>query len=104
LSVFTLLIEGFPQEMFVDDADQLAFALHPEPTSTDVLAILDRIAGRIARRDLRQCRGSIEPGRAMNATATTGWPAVGSSTGTAKTGPWRIAGSYAKNARSANAR
>jgi hypothetical protein len=37
-----------PDGVFIDDADRLAFALHPVPTSTDVLAILDRIARRLA--------------------------------------------------------
>ena len=39
-----------PDGVFVDDEDRLAFALHPVPTSTDVVAILDRIVRRLARR------------------------------------------------------
>jgi hypothetical protein len=39
-----------PDGVFVDDADRLAFALHPVPTSADVVAILDRIVRRSARR------------------------------------------------------
>jgi hypothetical protein len=42
---FHLLV---PDGVFADDDDQLAFALHPVPTSADVLAILDRIARRLA--------------------------------------------------------
>jgi hypothetical protein len=41
---FHLLV---PDGVFVDDEDRLAFALHPVPTSTDVVAILDRIARRL---------------------------------------------------------
>ena len=37
-----------PDGVFVDDEDRLAFALHPVPTSADVMAILDRIARRLA--------------------------------------------------------
>jgi hypothetical protein len=37
-----------PDGVFVDDDDRLAFAPHPVPTSTDVLAILNRIARRLA--------------------------------------------------------
>lgn len=44
---FHLLV---PDGVFVDDDDRLAFALHPVPTSADVLAILDRVVRRIARR------------------------------------------------------
>jgi hypothetical protein len=44
---FHLLV---PDGVLVDDDDRLAFALHPVPTSADVLAILDRIVRRIARR------------------------------------------------------
>jgi hypothetical protein len=44
---FHLLV---PDGVFVDADDRLAFALHPVPTSADVLAILDRIVCRIARR------------------------------------------------------
>jgi hypothetical protein len=39
-----------PDGVFVDDEDRLAFVLHPVPTSEDVMAILDRIVRRIARR------------------------------------------------------
>ena len=39
-----------PDGVFVTDENRLAFALHPVPTSTDVVAILDRIVRRIARR------------------------------------------------------
>jgi len=39
-----------PDGVFVDDKNWLAFALHPVPTSADVVAILDRITRRIARR------------------------------------------------------
>jgi hypothetical protein len=41
--------------VFVDDDDRLAFALHPVPTSADVLAILDRVVRRIARRLADDC-------------------------------------------------
>jgi hypothetical protein len=36
--------------VFIDDGEGLRFAMHPVPTSADVLAILDRIVRRIARR------------------------------------------------------
>jgi hypothetical protein len=39
-----------PDGVFVDDGDGLAFAMLPVPTSADVLAILDRIVRRVARR------------------------------------------------------
>jgi hypothetical protein len=39
-----------PDGVFVDADDRLAFALHPVPSSGDVLAILDRIVRRVARR------------------------------------------------------
>ena len=39
-----------PDGVFVDDGEGLAFAMHPVPTSADVLAILDRIVRRVARR------------------------------------------------------
>lgn len=42
--------------MFVDDEDRLAFALHPVPTSADVVTILDRIVRRIARRLAAEAR------------------------------------------------
>ena len=35
--------------MFVDEEDRLVFALHPVPTSDDVLAILDRTVRRLAQ-------------------------------------------------------
>jgi hypothetical protein len=38
-----------PDGVFVDAENRLAFALHPVPTSADVVAILDRIVRRIAR-------------------------------------------------------
>jgi hypothetical protein len=39
-----------PDGVFVDDPEGLRFALHPVPTSADVLAILDRIVRRVVRR------------------------------------------------------
>lgn len=36
-----------PHGVFVDDGEGPRFAMHPVPTSADVLAILDRIAPRI---------------------------------------------------------
>ena len=45
-----------PDGVFVDDADRLVFALHPVPTSADVVAILDRIVRRIARRLAAEAR------------------------------------------------
>ena len=46
-----------PDGVFVDDGDQLAFAMLPVPTSADVLAILDRIVRRVTRRLARETRG-----------------------------------------------
>jgi hypothetical protein len=52
-----------PDGVFVDDQDQLAFALHPVPISADVLAILDRIVRRIARRLADEaCDQGVEEG------------------------------------------
>jgi len=45
-----------PDGVFVDDGEHLAFAMLPVPTSSDVLAILDRIARRVARRLARETR------------------------------------------------
>ena len=39
-----------PDGVFVDDGERLRFALQPVPTNADVLAILDRIVRRVARR------------------------------------------------------
>src|SRR5271170_302113 len=39
-----------PDGVFVDDGDGLRFEMHPVPTSADLLAILDRIVRRVARR------------------------------------------------------
>src|SRR5258706_10926342 len=39
-----------PDGLFVDDGDGLRFELHPGPTNADVLAILDRLVRRVARR------------------------------------------------------
>jgi hypothetical protein len=39
-----------PDGVFIDDGDQLAFAMLTVPTSADVLAILDRIVRQVARR------------------------------------------------------
>ena len=39
-----------PDGVFVDDGESLRFAMLPVPTSADVLAILDRIVRRVARR------------------------------------------------------
>jgi hypothetical protein len=39
-----------PDGVFVDDGDQLRFVILPVPTNQDVLAILDRIVRRVARR------------------------------------------------------
>lgn len=44
---FHLLV---PDGVFIADEGRLAFALHPVPTSADVVAILDRIVRRSARR------------------------------------------------------
>jgi hypothetical protein len=49
--------------VFVDDDDRLAFALHPVPTSADVVAILDQIMRRIVRRIADEARDdSVEEG------------------------------------------
>ena len=45
-----------PDGVFVDDGEGLRFAMHPVPTSADVLAILDRIVRRVARRLSRETR------------------------------------------------
>jgi hypothetical protein len=39
-----------PDGVFVEDGDGLRFEMHPVPTNADVLAILDRIVRRVARR------------------------------------------------------
>ena len=46
-----------PDGVFVDDGDGLAFAMHPVPTSADMLAILDRIVRRVARRLADEAHG-----------------------------------------------
>ena len=52
-----------PDGVFVDDENRLAFALHPVPTSADVVAILERIVRRIARRLADEARDdSVEEG------------------------------------------
>jgi hypothetical protein len=50
-----------PDGVFVDDGEQLAFALHPVPTSGDVLAILDRIVRRVTRRLAAETHDDDEP-------------------------------------------
>jgi hypothetical protein len=39
-----------PDGLFVDEGDRLRFVMRPVPTNADVLAILDRIMRRVARR------------------------------------------------------
>ena len=39
-----------PDGVFVDDGEGLRFVMHPVPTTADVVAILDRIVRRVARR------------------------------------------------------
>ena len=52
-----------PDGVFVDAEDRLVFALHPVPTSADVLAILDRIVRRVTRRLADEaCDDSVEDG------------------------------------------
>ncbi len=68
---FHLLV---PDGVFVDADGRLAFALHPVPTSADVLAILDRIVRRLAD----EARGdSVEEGvdvlAQVQAEAATTW-------------------------------
>ncbi len=63
-----------PDGVFVDDDDRHAFALHPVSTSTDVLAILDRIVRRIAdeTRDDRVDEG-VDVLAQVQAEATATW-------------------------------
>ena len=49
-----------PEGVFVDDGERLAFAMLPVPTSGDVLAILDRIERRVARRLCEEARDDDE--------------------------------------------
>ena len=67
-----------PDGVFVDDKNWLAFALHPVPTSADVVAILDRITRRIARRLPGEARDDrVEEGgdvlAQVQAEAATTW-------------------------------
>jgi len=55
---FHLLV---PDGVFVDDEDRLVFALHPVPTSANVVAILDRMVRRIARRLAAEARDDAKP-------------------------------------------
>jgi len=50
-----------PDGRFVDDGDGLRFAMHPVPTSADVLAILDWIVRRVARRLAADARDDDDP-------------------------------------------
>jgi hypothetical protein len=45
-----------PDGVFVDDGEQLRFVMLPVPTNQDVLAILDRIVRRVARRLAAEAR------------------------------------------------
>ena len=56
--------------MFVDDDDRLAFALHPVPTSADVVAILDRIVRQITHRLAdEECDASVDEPVAIRTVA-----------------------------------
>jgi hypothetical protein len=58
-----------PDGVFVDDGDQLAFVMHPMPTTSDVLAILDRIVRRLARRLAAEARDDDAAAGARRARA-----------------------------------
>ena len=58
-----------PDGVFVDDGEGLRFAMHPMPTSADVLAILDRLVRRIARRLARETQRRRRRGRAADVLA-----------------------------------
>jgi hypothetical protein len=71
---------GVPDGVFLDAEDRLVFALHPVPTSGDVLASLYRIVRRVARRlahvaiTTRRASCCIDARRRRNSTA---WSASG---------------------------